>query len=181
VGCFICVLDSPLLAAAVALPPRLSRWMQVRQDYIANTHQLKAMETEVDYLEHVREALGSDPEFVARLAAASTADNTTDAGKIPVSRTLIFGSEEQIPERLPAGEPHVGIFLVQFLAGHRGLRAAMLILASLIVVFAFPVLNGSGGQLIAATRMSAATVARLPLARYRQTLPAGEETSSDAD
>jgi len=161
-----------LIAAAmygcVALAPRLFAWIEIRHDYLTNAHQLQALESEVDYLERVRDALKSDPEFVRRMAAASIAEDIGDAEVIPVSGTLIFGSEDQLQERMPEIEKPVGALLVQRFAADRQLRNGLLVSASLLVVFAFTVLNGTGGRFVSLVTWLAIATVRLPLARYRR-------------
>jgi hypothetical protein len=162
----------------VALAPRLFAWIEIRHDYLVNAHQLQALESEVDYLERVRGALQSDPEFVRRMAAASIAEDVGEAEVIPVSGTLIFGSEEQLQKRMPAIKEPVGAVLVQKFATDRQLRRAFLVFASLWVVFAFTVLNGTGGRFVSLITWLAVTAVRLPLVRYRRAEPVVSEVDA---
>jgi hypothetical protein len=63
------------------------------------------------------------------MAAASIAEDIGEAEVIPVSGTLIFGSEEQLQERMPAIKEPVGAVLVQKFATDRQLRRAFLVFA----------------------------------------------------
>lgn len=162
----------------VALAPRLFAWIEIRHDYLMNAHQLQALESEVDYLERVRGALQSDPEFVRRMAAASIAEDVGEAEVIPVSGTLIFGSEEQLQKRMPEIKEPVGAVLVQKFATDRQLRRAFLVFASLWVVFAFTVLNGTGGRFVSLITWLAVTAVRLPLVRYRRADPIVSEADA---
>jgi hypothetical protein len=162
----------------VALAPRLFAWIEIRHDYLMNAHQLQALESEVDYLERVRGALQSDPEFVRRMAAASIAEDVGEAEVIPVSGTLIFGSEEQLQKRMPEIKEPVGAVLVQKFATDRQLRRAFLVFASLWVVFAFTVLNGTGGRCVSLITWLAVTAVRLPLVRYRRADPVVSEADA---
>ncbi|MEZ6064100.1 MAG: hypothetical protein R3C19_27455, partial [Planctomycetaceae bacterium] len=54
---------SVLLYGGVALAPKLSVWMQVRHQYLRNAQHLLALDSEVDYLERVQNALETDPDF----------------------------------------------------------------------------------------------------------------------
>jgi len=162
----------------VALAPRLLAWIEIRHDYLMNAHQLQALESEVDYLERVRGALQSDPEFVRRMAAASIAEDVGEAEVIPVSGTLIFGSEEQLQKRMPEIKEPVGAVLVQKFATDHQLRRAFLVFASLWVVFAFTVLNGTGGRFVSLITWLAVTAVRLPLVRYRRADPVVSEADA---
>lgn len=162
------LLIASLMYGSVALAPRLSAWMEIRHDFINNAHQLQALETEVDYLERVREALASDPAFVRRLASAAIAEDVGDAEVIPVSGTLIFGSGDQIQQRLPDVEEPFGADIVRWFASDRNLRSILLTSSTLLVVFAFTVLNGTGGWFVRTVIRMSQSAVRLPLARYRR-------------
>jgi len=165
---WITLLVASLMYGSVALAPRLFAWMQIRHDFINNAHQLQALEAEVDYLERVREALKSDPAFVRRLASAAIAEDVGDGEVIPVSGTLIFGSEDQLQQRLPEIEEPIGAEVVHRLASDRGLRSGLLASATLLVVFGFTVLNGTGGWFVRTVIQVSKAAVRLPLARYRR-------------
>jgi len=165
---WIVLLSASLMYGSVALAPRLFAWMEIRHDFINNAHQLQALETEVDYLERVQEALQSDPAFVRRLASAAIAEDLGDGEVVPVSGTLIFGSGDQLQQRLPAIEEPIGADLVHRFASDRRLRSALLTSATLLVVFAFTVLNGTGGWFVRVVIQLSQAAVRLPLARYRR-------------
>ena len=175
---WITLLIAASMYGCVALAPRLVAWIEIRHDYLMNAHQLQALESEVDYLERVQGALQSDPEFVRRMAAASIAEDVGEAEVIPVSGTLIFGSEEQLQKRLPEIEEPVGAVLVQKFATDRRLRHGFLVSASLWVVFAFTVLNGTGGRFVSLITWLAVAAVRLPLARYRRADPVVPEADA---
>ena len=175
---WITLLIAALMYGCVALAPRLFSWIEIRHDYLTNAHQLQALESEVDYLERVRDALESDPEFVRRMAAASIAEDVGEAEVIPVSGTLIFGSEDQLQKRMPEIEEPVGALLVQKFATDRQLRHGLLLSASLMVVFAFTVLNGTGGRFVSLVAWLAISAVRLPLARYRRADPVVPENDA---
>ncbi len=165
---WITLLLASLMYGSVALTPRLAAWMENRHDFINNAHQLQALEAEVDYLERVREALESDPAFVRRLASAAIAEDIGDAEVIPVSGTLIFGSSDQIQQRLPEVEEPLGADFVRRFASDRNLRSILLTSSTLLVVFAFTVLNGTGGWFVRTVVQVAQSAVRLPLDRYRR-------------
>jgi hypothetical protein len=168
---WITLLIAASMYGCVALAPRLFAWIEIRHDFLTNAHQLQALESEVDYLERVRDALKSDPEFVQRMAEASIAEDIGEAEVIPVSGTLIFGSEDQLQERMPEIEEPVGALLVQQFATDRQLRHGLLVSASLMIVFAFTVLNGTGGRFVSLVARLAFAAVRLPLDRYRRADP----------
>jgi hypothetical protein len=165
---WIVLLSAALMYGSVALAPRLSAWMEIRHDFINNAHQLQALETEVDYLERVRDAMESDPAFVRRLASAAIAEDVGDAEVIPVSGTLIFGSGDQLQQRLPEVDEPVGANIVRWLASERGWRNGLLTVATLLVVFAFTVLNGTGGWFARVVIHLSRAAVRMPLERYRR-------------
>ncbi len=164
--------------ASVALAPRLFSWIEIRHDFITNAHQLQALETEIDYLERVRDALESDPEFVRQMAAASIAEDIGETDMIPVSGTLIFGSEEQLQDRMPEIQVPMGTTVVRRFASDRQLRSLLLACVCLMVIFAFTVLNGTGGRFISLATQLTVAVVRWPVARYCRSAPvtAGNET-----
>ncbi|MCH2200838.1 MAG: hypothetical protein MK102_02625 [Fuerstiella sp.] len=163
------LLTAALMYGSVAIAPRLYAWIDIRHGFIQNAHQLKTLETEVDYLERVRDALKSDPEFVRRMANASIAEGAGDEELIPVSGELLFGSEDQLKERIKEIEATPGTTLAKRLAVDRTLRDVLLVCAGLLVIFAFTVLNGTGGRFVALIRQLAVSAIRLPLARYFRT------------
>jgi len=167
---WVLLLIAALLYGSVALAPRLSEWMNIRHDYVANAHQVKALETEVDYLERVRDALKTDPEFLRRLAEVGVSKNRDRRSEvIPVSGLLVFGGEDQLQQRLPEIDPPVGADVVRMLASRPSLRTGLLATAGLCVVFGFTVLNGNGGWFVATTARIALAAVVMPLARYRRT------------
>lgn len=174
------LLIAALLYGSVALAPRLSAWIEIRHVYLTNAHQLQALESEVDYLERVRDALRSDPEFVRRMAAASIAEDTGEADVIPVSGDLVFGSEDQLQERLPEVQVPLGTAVVRRFASDRQLRFVLLVSAGLLVVFAFTVLNGSGGRFAALVMNLVTAAVRWPLNRYRKSVPLQVERENAA-
>jgi len=178
---WITLLIAVLMYAAVAVAPRLHAWMDVRHSYLTNAHQLQALEAEVDYLERVRDALKTDPEFLRRMTTASMANDPADAELIPVSGSLVFGSSDELQQRLPSVEPLVGVSVVRRLAADRTLRSGLLVSVSVLIVFAFTVLNGSGGRFVATVVWLAKGFVRAPLNRYRRSETSVEdEGSADA-
>lgn len=177
---WITLLTAALMYGSVALAPRLHAWMQIRHEFMTNAHQLQALESEVDYLERVRHALETDPDFVRRMAASSVAADVEDTEVIPVSGTLVFGSSDQLQERLPDAEPLLAAGLVHRFAADRSLRTFLLTSACVLVVFAFTVLNGSGGRFVRMVTTASAAAVRLPLQRYlRSEQPAESKSAVD--
>jgi len=173
------LLIAALMYGLVALAPRLFAWIENRHDFITNAHQLQALETEIDYLERVRDALESDPDFVRRLANASIDEDISETEIIPVSGTLIFGSEDQLQDRMPVVEAPVGTWLVQRFASDRQLRHGVMMSASLLVVFAFTVLNGTGERLVSSVSRLAVAIVHVPLTRYRRADPPEHRESTE--
>ena len=165
------LLVAALLYGFVALAPRLFAWIENRQAFITNAHQLQALETEVDYLERVRDALESDPDFVRRLANAATDENLDETEIIPVSGSLIFGGEDQLQDRLPVIEAPVGAELIQRFANDHQLRYAVMVSAGLLVIFAFTVLNGPAERFVSLVSRLAVATAHGTLTRYRRADP----------
>ena len=163
---WLCLFTAGLIYAAVALAPRLSEWTAVRHDYIRRAHRLRALEEEIDYLERVRKALQTDPEFVRRLARAAADRDPDDADVIPVSGTLVFGSEYELLERLPDLDPPFGAAVIHRLAVDSSLRTGLLIGTAVLVLFAFTVLNGDGGWFVRMVVHLAVVCVRLPIRRY---------------
>lgn len=173
------LLIAALMYGSVALAPRLYAWIDIRHGFIQNAHQLKTLETEVDYLERVRDALESDPEFVRRMADASIAEDAGDEELIPVSGELLFGSEDQLKERMSEIDATPGTTLALRLAVDRTLRGVLLVCAGLLVIFAFTVLNGTGGRFVALVRQLVVAAIRLPFARYFRTAPPRSENTTE--
>ena len=165
---WVTLLLAAVLYASVALAPRLFAWMVVRHDYLSNAHQLEALEQEVDYLERVRDTLQTDPEFVRKLASAAIAEDVGDSEVIPVSGTLIFGGDDQLQSRLPEIQDPFGASVVRRFASDRQLRHTLLGAAIMLVVFAFTVLNGTGGWFVRVVTQTTVAVAHTSVARYRR-------------
>ena len=165
---WVTLLSAALLYASVALAPRLYSWMEVRHDFLSNAHQLQALEQEVDYLERVRDTLQTDPEFVRKLASAAIAEDVGDAEVIPVSGTLIFGGEDQLQSRLPEVQDPFGASVARRFASDRQLRHMLLGTATVLVVFAFTVLNGTGGWFVRVVTQTTVAAAHMSVARYRR-------------
>ena len=179
---WITLLVAAVIYGAVALAPRLYAWIQVRHEFITNAHQLQALESEVDYLERVRHALETDPDFVRRMAESSIARDVTNAEVIPVSGALVFGSSDQLQERLPEPEQPAATRLIHRFAADRQLRTGLLASSGLLIVFAFTVLNGTGGVFVALVAQGATAAIGFPMQRYRRTAPHDAVTADpDAD
>ena len=168
---WLSLLIAALMYGSIVLAPRLFASIEIRHDFITNAHQLQALESEIDYLERVRNALRSDPEFARRMTTASIAEDVGEVEIIPVSGALMFGSEDQQQERIPGIQAPMGAALVRRFASDQRLRSAILVSACLLVVCAFTVLNGTGGRFVALITHLAATAVRMPLARYRKDAP----------
>ena len=162
------LLLSAVLYGLVAVAPRLSAWMQVRHHYITHAHRLQALEKEVDYLERVRDALCNDPEFVHRLTAASIAEDSGRGEVIPVSGTLIFGSSDELEQRMPEVDAPLGASLVQWFAADQRLRRGVITTACVLVMFSFTVLNGNGGWFVQLVSRTGVAAMQWPLQRYRR-------------
>lgn len=165
---WITLLVAALMYGTVALAPRLYAWMQVRHEFMTNAHQLQALESEVDYLERVDHALETDPAFVRRMASTAIGADADQTEVIPVSGSLVFGSSDQLQSRLPDVEQPWAADLVQRLAADRQLRTLLLTTACVMVVFAFTVLNGTGGRFVQCVSCVAVAAVQLPLNRYRR-------------
>ena len=163
---WLCLFTAGLLYAAGALAPRLSEWTAVRHDYIRRAHRLQALEEEIDYLERVRKALRTDPEFVRRLTRAAADRGSDDPDLIPVSGTLVFGSERELLKRLPEIDPPFGAAVIRRLAVDSSLRTGLLAGTAALVLFAFTVLNGDGGWFVRTVVHLAVVCVRLPIRRY---------------
>ena len=168
----ICFWSAILIAAgtytAVALSPKLAVWNQVRHEYRRNAKQLVSLDSEVDYLERVRSALESDPEFVRQLSGLSGSERQDGSSEfIPVSGTLLFGNDrtdDSAAESVAVDPPYHT--LITTLARHTRLRTGLLIFSACLTLFAFAFLNDAGSGLVHSAGRVIRATATLPARRY---------------
>jgi cell division protein FtsB len=84
---WLCLLSSAVLFAAVALAPRLVEWHELHLGTLARQQQLVELEQHVQHLEHVVQALESDPHFRAEVIRREIGGS--EPGElIPVEKSL---------------------------------------------------------------------------------------------
>lgn len=97
-----CLIAAAALYAAVALAPKLQKYLEVRHQFLTNQMQLVQIERETAYLKRVRDALENDPEFAAQMAQVDFHIGRTDAEVIPVDSELMRGARDFASESSPA-------------------------------------------------------------------------------
>lgn len=176
-----------VMYAGVALSPKLAEWISAREQFAGNAAQLVRLEDDIEYLERVKNALESDPQFARRLAQASMPDQFSQGEILPVATELLFGgqvaavpiSDSQIDSRRSG--PATVVF---HLASHQEHRRMLLAASVLLTIMGFTFLNDSESGSLRAIGRAILWVARIPLRRYSKTVPGpaivSENTNSEA-
>jgi len=166
-----CLLVAVALYGSVALAPKLTRWIHVRNQYATNAVRIAELDAHVEYLERVTHTLQTDPDFTRRLAAAND-QSGIGSDVLPVSKSLIFGNGEQVvPSPQPIPLPP-GATLLNRLATDRTLRVLCLSVAITLVVFSFTFLNDSDTSWLWVVPSTCLVLAQTLFRRYQRELPA---------
>lgn len=168
--------------ATVALAPKLLVYSALRSEYMRNQARLVALEQQVAHLERVQGALENDPDFAAELARADLGASRPGDERIPVGPPLSLDAALSPSPAEAARKLRAAWYspLLETLAGHRTVRAVLLIFASAVTLAAFILLdesrlskrerhfNGSGRCDRSTNFWSVAAIARRLIDRYRK-------------
>ena len=118
-------------------------------DVPENADRLRQLESEVDYLERVAEALKADPEFAHRLAGVISGEsvrwpNGASEEFIPVSEELMFGGVPAPQSQPTETSPTPLRKLIGIVASNPQYRRWLLTFAAILTVTAFTLLNDTG-------------------------------------
>lgn len=160
------LLFAAAIYAGVALSPKFCVWNRVRLQQQRIAEHLSALESEVAFLERVEKALETDPEFRQRAAGASSPKDVSSEF-IPVSGDLLFGYQTSPTVTAPA-PVEVSLYhqAAETIATDQRLRTILLITTTLLIFFAFTVLNDAGTQFVVAGKQAIQTAAAWPFRRY---------------
>lgn len=143
---WLCLFVASVLFASVTLAPRLAAHIELKQEYSANQVELVGMESRMQYLERVAEALKTDPHFAAEVARIDFDAARPGDERIAVDKSLSLSAPKYDPlpdevETAPWYEP-----LARFLAKSAALRPLTLLVAGSLVIVAFTFFHDAPGD-----------------------------------
>lgn len=166
---WLTLVAASLMYSAVALSPKLAEWIAAQEVYIGNAARLVELEDDVEYLERVRAALESDPEFALRLARASLPDTKDRTNVVPVASELLFGGlAGKTDRKVSSSERPLLSRTIFHLASHQPHRQALLISSILLTILGFTFLNDSESGSLRSIGRGVLWVVGLPARRYRR-------------
>lgn len=135
---WLCLFVAAALFASVTLAPRLAAHIELKKEYQANQVELVGMESRMQYLEKVAEALKTDPHFAAEVARIDFDAARPGDERIAVDKTLSLSAPKYDPPAMPeaATVPWYAP-LAQFLAKSAALRPLTLMVAGALVLVGF--------------------------------------------
>lgn len=141
---WLCLFVAAALFASVTLAPRLAAHIELRKEYQANQVELVGMESRMQYLEKVAEALKTDPHFAAEVARIDFDAARPGDERIAVDKTLSLSAPKYEPPTVPeaATIPWYAP-LAQFLAKSAALRPLTLMVAGALVLVGFTFFHDS--------------------------------------
>jgi cell division protein FtsB len=157
--------------AAVALAPKLKTLGELQTEYAQNQLRLVELERRANDLERVAEALERDPAFSSELAKLEFAAARPGEEYIAVPRELQLGADARPtpqPDHLQPPRWPVPRTLLDTLATKSHFRAALLTIASLLVLVAFLILHEEHAALLRMSAKRAKKCAAAIALRYRK-------------
>jgi hypothetical protein len=139
---WLCLVVAAGLFASVTLAPRLAAHVELKKEFQANQVELVGMESRMQYLEKVAEALKNDPQFAAEVARIDFDAARPGDERIAVDKTLSLSAPKYDPPAVPAAAPTPWYApIAQALVGSAALRPLTLLVAAGLVVVAFTFLH----------------------------------------
>ncbi|MGE3313798.1 MAG: hypothetical protein AB7O26_01695 [Planctomycetaceae bacterium] len=139
---WLCLVAAAGLFASVTLAPRLAAHLELKEEYQANQIELVGMESRMQYLEKVAEALKNDPQFAAEVARIDFDAARPGDERIAVDKTLSLSAPKYDPPALPEAEVAPWYApIAETLARSAALRPLTLLVAAALVVVAFTFLH----------------------------------------
>ncbi|MDA0832424.1 MAG: hypothetical protein O2955_13280 [Planctomycetota bacterium] len=137
-----CLIAAGTLYGAVAIAPKLQKYLEVRHQFLANQMHLVQIEKETAYLKRVRDALENDPEFAAQMAQVDFQIGRTDAEMIPVDSELMRGARDFSSESSPTIAPIEPSYpFLQVLAESHFWRSFLITMSAGLTLTAFTFLH----------------------------------------
>lgn len=134
-----------LLFALVALSPKFLIYLGLRNQFDNNQMRLLTLERQAGQLQRVIDAIRSDKEFASELTRVEFDAVRPGEEVIPVETALKLDSRSlQSQPPAPVSEPQWYLPVVQRLATDAELRRSLLLVAVLLVVVAFAILQPAG-------------------------------------
>ena len=135
---WLSLLVAAILYAVVAIAPKLSNYMRLRNDHFTNQVRLVELERRIDYLQKVAIALEQEPEFAAELARVEFDAVDPKDRRIPLQSGLCLDGWVEADESQPqAGNLPWFAPLVEVWAHQSSIRSATLATAALLTLLAF--------------------------------------------
>ena len=173
-----------LMAAAcyglVALSPKLTSYLHLRNEHYQNQVQLVKLERKAGYLRKVTHALEHDPQFAAEQARVELHAEREGEERIAVDESLFFSPDADFDvSKYPASILPWYLPLLDVFAADEKMRRGLLIAAALMTVFAFTFLQESQTAQWRALARSIRNSWLRATARYRR--PAEQEVQGARD
>ena len=146
---WLTLLTAGSLYGMVALAPKLSVWMTLRANYVANQVQLVRLEDQVNYLKKVAHALEHDPHFTAEVARMEFRAGHANAESIPVDDQLSLSARTApaVVERPDLILPWYS-GLVKTVATNPTVRYVLMGMAAVLIVVSFTFLHDASEMTI---------------------------------
>lgn len=137
-----CLIAAATLYGAVALAPKVHKYLEVRHQYLTNQVRLVQIEKEAVYLKRVRDALENDPEFAAQMAKVDFQMSRGDAESIPVASDLMRGARDFTSSDKPTVPPIEPSYpFLQLLAESHFWRSFLITMSAGLTLTAFTFLH----------------------------------------
>ena len=168
---WLCLFITAGLYGLVALSPKLSVWLDLRNDFYTNQVRLVELEQQVDYLDRVATALEDDPDFALELARVDLDAKRPDDELIPLDPELAgldgpLAASSDNSQLRPWYTDIINAF-----AGNKYLRATTLGLTAVVVVLAFTFLHDAHEKRMAAYLSAIGKTTGNAVRRYREESP----------
>lgn len=134
---WVCLVFSGTLYATAALAPKLLSCLELTQEHHANQLKLVALEQDDQRVQRILQAMKDDPRYRQELARQDFATVGSE-DRIPVGSELALDGRPGAPE-LRTLEPDLPWYtpLVALVARDSGVTTSLLIVASVLVIYAF--------------------------------------------
>ncbi|GAB4148986.1 MAG: hypothetical protein Tsb009_23070 [Planctomycetaceae bacterium] len=131
------------LYGAVTLAPKMLKHEETRKSYLENQMGLVRLESRVEYLNRVADAMENDPHFSRELARMEFNASHSDGERIPVNYELTLAATKPESSESVQVSPSVYEPVLKLFANNERIRRWSLISAAVIVIVAFTFLHES--------------------------------------
>ncbi len=127
------------LAALIVLSPRILENRHLERRLLENAAELRHLESQTRQLKVVSQALRTDPDFIARVAAAERLQKRSEETQIPVSKELGFDVSQprESPVVLPRHHDSPFLGVLKFFAMSGWFRMTCLLSTGVLFLLSF--------------------------------------------